>query len=542
MKKRLALSVAMAVAGTGLLAAATSASSGRAHGSAAPSAGVKRGGTLRVVYSTADIQFTDPTLEYESPGWQILYASALKLLNWRENKAQLFPEGAVAFPRVGGGGRSYTFTVRRGLRLSNGAVVTARNYKAAFDRAMDPKMNSPALAFLGDVTSVTASGNKLTIRLKHARPDFASIVSMPFFQAIPVNLAHDPSGVRTYASGGPYYICARDVGRSVILCRNKYYKGNRPRNPDQINIRTNTDPNTDLLNIERNNADYEMGTLPPSSHARLRRQYPKHYFIRPGIITDYLSMNATYGSKGKGNSIFNGYSGKGLASRKAVNYAVNRPATLKARGAFAGTPTNQVLPPTMPGYRNWARAIGYPLNKPNDKKAKSLKPHTGSLTFYASTTPVSLLIVTIVKQNLAAIGMDANVKTFPFGVRIKKEGHKGEPFDLDLQAWGADYPDPVDFLDILLNGTNIHAENNNNNAYFNSPTFNRRMALAGRLVGAKRYSQYALIDRDVMKQQAPLAPLFVRTVREFTSKSEIGCYSYQPIYATMNLNAGCGAR
>jgi hypothetical protein len=41
-----------------------------------------------------------------------------------------------------------------------------------------------------------------------------------------------------------------------------------------------------------------------------------------------------------------------------------------------------------------------------------------------------------------------------------------------------------------------------------------------------------------MKKQAPLAPLFFRTTREFTSK-RIGCWSYQPIYAQMNLNAVC---
>jgi hypothetical protein len=54
----------------------------------------------------------------------------------------------------------------------------------------------------------------------------------------------------------------------------------------------------------------------------------------------------------------------------------------------------------------------------------------------------------------------------------------------------------------------------------------------------KRYAAWASIDRDVMREQAPIAPLFFRTVREFTSK-HVGCYSYQPIYASMNYNAVC---
>ena len=62
---------------------------------------------------------------------------------------------------------------------------------------------------------------------------------------------------------------------------------------------------------------------------------------------------------------------------------------------------------------------------------------------------------------------------------------------------------------------------------------------AGRISNlSKRYAAWAAIDRDVMKQQAPIAPLFFRTVREFTSK-RVGCWSYQPIYGSMNLNAVC---
>jgi ABC-type oligopeptide transport system substrate-binding subunit len=537
MHKRLWLSIVMAAVGAALLAAAATA--GGASSPQSKSSAAKRGGTLRVNLSTTDVEFTDPALEYETTGWQLEYATALKLLNWRETKAQLFPEAAAAFPRIGAGGRIYTFTIRRGLRLSNNERVTAANFKTAFARALDPKMNSPALAFIDDISSVTAKGLKLTIRLKRPRPDFGSIVSMPFFQAVPKSMAHDPQGVKIYASGGPYFICGRDVGRSIVLCRNKHYTGKRPRNPNTITITVNTDLNTSLLQVEKNQRDYDMFGVPPTAHQQLHSRYSRQYHIEPGIITDYLSMNSSYGSKGKGKSIFNGYAGAGLRSRKAVNYAVNRPATLKARGAFAGTPTNQILPPTMPGYHNWKKAIGYPTGRPNATKARAQKPSHGTVVFYASTSPVSTLIVQIVKANIGAIGMNADIKQYPFAVRIKKEGHKGEPYDLDLQAWGADYPDPVDFIDILLDGTNIHGENNNNNAYFNNAKFNRRMALAGRLVGAKRYAAWAAIDRDVMKQQAPLAPLFFRTVREFTSKRLIGCYSYQPIYASMNFNAAC---
>jgi len=540
MQKKLWLSIVTAMIGVGLLVAAAFAGSAssapQSKGSAA-----KVGGTLRVNLSTTDLQYTDPSLEYESTGWQVEYATALKLLNWKETKATLFPEAATSFPLVSAGGRRYTFHVRPGLRLSNGEKITAANFKFAIQRANNPKMQSPAAAFLSDLGAVTTKGKyTLVINLKKPRPDFGSIVSMPFFQAISMKTPIDPNGVKTPASGGPYYIKSRDIGRTIVLARNKYYKGNRPHNANAINITVNTNLDTSLLQVRSNQRDYDMFGVPPTAHVELHNKYPKQYHVSPGLVTDYLTMNTTYGSKGEGiknHSCFNGNSGVGVRTRQAVNYLVNRPAALAQRGAFAGTPTDQVLPPTMPGFKNWKL---YPTNKPNLAKAKSLKPKKcGSIVFYGSTSPISIAILQLVKNDLSKIGINANLKTFPFAVRIAKEGHRGEPFDLDLQAWGADYPDPVDFIDILLDGRNIQAENNNNNAYFNSASFNKRMQSAGRISNlSKRYSAWAAIDRDVMKQQAPLAPLFFRTTREFTSK-RIGCWSYQPVYATMNLNAVC---
>jgi peptide/nickel transport system substrate-binding protein len=540
MHKKLWISIVTAMIGVGLLVAAsfagTASSASQSKGSAS-----KVGGTLRVNLSTTDLQYTDPALEYESTGWQVEYATGLKLLNWQEKKATLFPEAAAAFPRVAGGGRKYTFTIRKGLRLSNGEAITAANFKLAFARATSAKMQSPAAAFLSDLGSVVARGKyTLIINLKAPRPDFASIVSMPFFMAISKKTPIDPNGVKTPASGGPYYISARDIGRSVVLSRNKFYKGKRPHNANTITISVNTNLDTSLLQVRSNQRDYDMFGVPPTAHVELHNKYPKQYHVSPGVITDYLTMNTTYGSKGEGiknHSCFNGNSGIGVRTRQAVNYLVNRPAALAQRGAFAGTPTDQVLPPTMPGFKNWKI---YPTGKPNLTKARSLKPKKcASTVFYGSTSPVSIAIMQLVKADLAKIGINTTLKTFPFAVRIAKEGHRGEPFDLDLQAWGADYPDPVDFIDILLDGRNIQAENNNNNSYFNHVGFNNRMRDAGRISNlSKRYAAWALIDRDVMKQQAPIAPLFFRTVREFTSK-RIGCWSYQPIYGSMNLNAVC---
>ena len=75
MQKKLWLSVVTAMIGVGLLVAAAFAGSA----SSAPqskSSAAKVGGTLRVNLSTTDVEYTDPSLEYESTGWQVEYATA----------------------------------------------------------------------------------------------------------------------------------------------------------------------------------------------------------------------------------------------------------------------------------------------------------------------------------------------------------------------------------------------------------------------------------------------------------------------------------
>ena len=66
------------------------------------------------------------------------------------------PEAATGLPRVSSDGKTYTFTVRKGIRFSDGSTVTAAAFKRAFERAADPKQASPAIAFMHTVVGADA--------------------------------------------------------------------------------------------------------------------------------------------------------------------------------------------------------------------------------------------------------------------------------------------------------------------------------------------------------------------------------------------------
>jgi peptide/nickel transport system substrate-binding protein len=227
--------------------------------------------------------------------------------------------------------------------------------------------------------------------------------------------------------------------------------------------------------------------------------------------------------------------------RKAVNWALDRPQVVRQHGFLGGGRTDQILPPGMPGYRDWKI---YPLTGVNAGSLKIAKRlaqgHTrnGKAIFYAFNTQPGPQVAQVVQYNLKQIGIDVDIKLFDRVVQHEKVGTRGEVFDISHSGWAADYPDPYDFVNILLDGSNIQATNNVNESYFNDPSYNRRMAAAARMSGDNRLRAYSALDRDITKNAAPLST-YINTNSRLYVSSSVGCFNFQPVYTTINLVATC---
>ncbi len=90
---------------------------------------------------------------------------------------------------------------------------------------------------------------------------------------------------------------------------------------------------------------------------------------------------------------------------------------------------------------------------------------------------------------------------------------------------------------MLLDGTSLHADNNNNVAYFNSPKYNKLMETASRLSGSARTAAYGKLDVDMMQNAAPWAATHNSNSRILVSK-HFGCFTYNSIYQA-DLAAAC---
>jgi ABC-type oligopeptide transport system substrate-binding subunit len=515
---------------------------------AVSSAGAKTGGTFVAELST-DVDYVDPGLDYLSSGWEIQYATGCKLLNYPDTNGarggQLVPEVAAGFPKVSNNGKTYTFTVRKGFRFADGSPVTAQSFADAFNRDANPKLQSPAQAFVTDILGATAvlagqgsqisgivvKGNTITFRLTHAAPDLLSRVAMPFFQAIPKDLSQslDPNGANVIKSCGPYYIADRVPNKSITIKRNPYYKGPRPHNVNQIVYRVGNTLEVIRQNVENGQTDYAAQGLDPQAWKPLFDKYginKGRVFVNPILGVQYIAMNTSQPLFKNNPNL-----------RKAVNYAIDRRALLSQSGYLAGKRNDQYLPPGLPGYKE---INVYPSKGPNLAMAKKLAAgHTGNgkAILFTSNRGSAPLRAQIIQYDLAQIGIEVQVQQLSRAVQIEREGTRGAQFDLTDEAWQADYADPYDFINVLLNGKFIQDANNNNYAYLNDPTYNAMMDRAALLFGSKRYQAYATLDAALTKDAVPWASRANPTNRNFVS-ARTGCFTYNVVYGP-DLSAIC---
>jgi len=538
---RIAAAGAMLALGALLFTAAGCGGSG-SNESATPTTTTKTtGGTLHVNVSDTDVQSIDPAIDYENVGWAIEYATCLKLVNYPDKAGsagtQLVPDAATAMPTVTDGGKTYRFTIRPGLAFNTGEKVTAATFAHVINRDLTPALQSPAVSFLSDVvgadavasgkaktaSGVTANGDELTIRLTREAPDLVARLAMPFFCAVPLKLPATPQE-KAMPSAGPYYISSRTPNRQVTLKRNPHYGGTRPQNSDLIALTTNTNQAQSLLQVRAGQADYDLGGLPPASISSLQKEFgvnKERFFVHTAPVVYYAALNMRR---------------LDLATRKAINYAIDRRALARQAGALAGTPTDQILPPTINGYRD---ALIYPVDRPNVARAKQLLgDRHPTLNIYTQAGQTGEAQAQVIKANLKAIGVDSTVKALPFATLNRAIGNPKEPYDIALTGWFADYPDPVDFVNILLDGANIHDQNNVNVALMDVPAFNTRMRKAALLSGKERYQTYGTLDVDIMRDVAPWAATYNGNTREFVS-DRLGCYIYQPAQGVLDLAAAC---
>jgi len=248
----------------------------------------------------------DPPLNTNPFALQLERATCGELLRFSPANGALQPDLAAAMPTVSADRRTYTFSVRQGVRFAppSGAAVTARSVEYSIERALSPKLGTPrpAATYLADLKRIRVQGDRISFTLRAASPDFLERLSLPYYCTVPEGTPIANGGLQPIAppSTGPYYMASRDNGAWTVLKRNPYYRRAHPARLDAIVFREGVDAEKAVGEVERGDwqglALTDRVVLPGSAVAhRYGRHASLAYRALPELHLDYVALNAGRG-------------------------------------------------------------------------------------------------------------------------------------------------------------------------------------------------------------------------------------------------------
>ncbi len=505
----------------------------------APPAGDR--GDVLTILRPSTLPTTDPSVAFP-PLEQVHFSTCALLLNYPDRASsaglQLYPEVARAMPSVSDDGRVYTYRLRPGFRFSppSNAPVTAAAFRRAIERALHPDSDSDAPNFMGDIVGfeayhagradglagVSARGDTLTIRLKAPSTTLPARLAATTFCAVPPNTPVVKGGVDQIPMAGPYYFASYVPKRRLVLRRNPNYGGTRPARFREIDIDLDVNAVRAWRDVEAGRADYDSA-VPVDSVRKLEQSYGAHsaaarggrqrYFSGPSFTVHFFEFNQQ-------RPLFASERMRRAAAAALDRRALAASVLFPLPAGVPGRPADQFIPPGLPGFHD---VSVHPLGGPDLARARRLagsgRRHG---TLYTCSLPPCVEQGRVARQNLAAIGIDLEVKPIPVG-KYFSSGLTGKPWDLSYGNFFIDYADPANFIGELFDGVV-------------DERFARRIRAATRLPDAARLDAFARLDADLARA-AVLAPFATATTTDFFS-DRIGCQVHQPIYG-ISLGALC---
>ena len=552
--KRSAILLAMAVP-VAILAAGCGGSSKSKGGTAStPAAAGGKGGTLITLANSAPAGSPDPQVNYTLQEWQWLILTHDGLVGYKRvggpEGVKKVPDLATAIPKPTDNGKTWAFTLRSGIKFSNGNTVTGKDVKATFERLFkignspnagswynvivggDACVKTPKMCDLSK--GVVVNGNTITFHLTRGDPEFLDKLSVPFAYILPAdtpakNLNIPPAGT------GPYKWTEYAPQKQMKIVRNTFFKewskDAQPDGlPDSIVQKFGLSVEAEVTQVENGQADWiaNADSIPSDRLPELSSKYATQVHINPLTAVFYFAFNVRVPP-------FNN-----LKARQAVNYATDRNALIKLYGGTnVAVPTCQILPPNFPGYKPYCPYTVNPgsgkWTGPDMAKAKQLVAESGTkgapVKVNTDTTEVDKAYGLYFIGLLNKLGYKASPQFLSNDIQYPYIQNSKNKVQFAYSSWFQDYPAASDFLDILLGCGSFHPNSNSspNIAEFCNKPIQAKMDQAGTLGLTDPVASnnlWATVDKEVA-DQAPWVAMFNPKNLDFTSKRVKG-FQFSP--------------
>ena len=536
------------------LAACTSSGSTPSGASASKSSAAHAGGTLHLVAASAGGTL-DPQVNYTLQYWQLYQGAYDGLITYARvggtHSEDIVPDLATALPKVSPDGKTYTFTLRKGIKFSTGKTVTTADVVASFQRLFkvsspnagswynvivgaDACLKTPASCTLDGGVVADASTNQITFNLTQADPEFEAQLAMPFASIIPAGTAAKDLGTSPIPTTGPYYFASYSPTKSLVMKRNTYFKSWSAKAapvgyPDEIDETFGLTAEAEVTAVENGQADWMYDTPPSDRLVEISNKYSSQAHVNPLTAMWYLALNTNIAP-------FNNQD-----ARQAINWAVDRSSIVKLYGGTSlAQPACTILPPNFPGHVNtcaYTKGGGSTWKAPDLAKAKALVASSGtagqSIGVVVQNDSVNEGIGLYMVSLLNQLGYKATLKPLSDNIQYNYIQNTNNHVQLSLTQWYQDYPAASDFLQVLLSCASFHkgSDSSINIAGYCNKDLDAQMTAAdtqGLTDQKAANTAWGSIDKAYMAE-SPLVPLFTPKLVDFTS-SRVKNYQFSAQY------------
>ena len=379
-----------------------------------------RGGILKAAW-TQEPANLDPHVSSAYSSFQIL-ENVLDTLVTVDAKGKIIPSLATAW-KASADGKTWTFTLRPGVKFSSGRALTAADVAYCLNRLRDPKTGSGNAYHLSGVTSITApSANTVVLTLSKARTNILGDLTSKATGIFAKEGVADKTVATMPVGTGPFKITSYQPGVGVKLARNtNYWQAGLPY-LDGVDIRVVPDEGVRRSSLVSGDVDWVMA-VPPQDIPTLKTNAALKVDSIPAFSYWYIGVNTKHKPLDQ------------KPVRQALAEVINRNQIVQGAVFGQGVPNQSPIPAINEFGQTYAPYTG------NLDKAKSLLSRGGVAGGFETSImvtgqyPESVRIAQILQAQLAPLGIKANIRTLEWAQWLDEEG-KGN-YDLYVLSWNA---------------------------------------------------------------------------------------------------------
>ena len=437
----------------------------------------------------------DPALNSSVDGAILAAASFGGLYTYNE-QGELAPNFATGY-EMSEDGLTYVFTMRDGLKWSNGDPLTAKDFEYSWKRAVaaetaaDYSYMFGSIAGFPDALDVTASedGKTFTVKLSAPVAYFLDLAAFPTFFAVHQATVENAKGYKDdagkvvspgawaleagFVSSGAFMLQDWKHQESMVYVKNPNYWDAENVKLERLEFMLSADDVAVYTAYQAGDLDF-IDTVPPDQIKGLLNT--PEFFVVGQLGTYYGIFNVN-------SKVFEGMTVEQAAAlRKAVSRLIDRQYIVDSVAQTGQQPANSFIPagmldghggvfkqsdadftyPTEDGY--------YPI-APSVEDAVALLKEAGlevgddnmlktpiTLTYIYNTSAAHAAIGELLQQDLAQVGIEVKLESLEWNVFLNER--KAGNFDFARNGWIADFNDPINMLEMWT------TDSGNNDAQF----------------------------------------------------------------------------